>query len=56
MTRSRNIAKTRFLEHCDEKAWSIVIKGDKEHCDDMGSEICDDMVREHCDDKNSGAL
>ena len=36
MTRSRNIAMKRFLEHCEERAWSIVIKGDKEHCDDMG--------------------
>ena len=42
MTRSRNIAMTRFLEHCDERAWSIVIKVDKEHCDDMGRELCDD--------------
>ena len=42
MTWSRNIAMTRFLEHCDERAWSIVIKGDKEHCDDMGRELCDD--------------
>ena len=41
MTWSRNIAMTRFLEHCDESAWSIVIKGDKEHCD-MGRELCDD--------------
>ena len=23
-------------------AWSIVIKGDKEHYDDMGRELCDD--------------
>ena len=42
MTRSRNIAMTRILELCDERAWSIVIKGDKEPCDDMGREICDD--------------
>ena len=42
MTQSRNIAMTRFLEHCDERAWSIVIKGDKEHCDDMGRELCDE--------------
>ena len=42
MTWSRNIAMTRYLEHCDERAWSIVIKGDKEHCDDMGRELCDD--------------
>ena len=42
MTESRNIAMTRNLEHCDERAWSIVIKGDKEHFDDMGREICDD--------------
>ena len=33
---------TRILEHCDERAWSIVIKVDKEHCDDMGRELCDD--------------
>ena len=33
---------TIFLEHCDERAWSIVIKGYKEHCDDMGRELCDD--------------
>ena len=33
---------TIFLEHCDERAFSIVIKGDKEHCDDMGRELCDD--------------
>ena len=43
MTWSRNIAMTRFLEHCDERAWSIVIKGDKEHYDDMGRELCDDI-------------
>ena len=42
MTRSRNIAMTRILEHFDERAWSIVIKGDKEHCDDMGRELCDE--------------
>ncbi len=42
MTRSRNIAMTRILEHCDERAWSIVIKGDKEHWDDMGRELYDD--------------
>ena len=42
MTRSRNIAITRFLVHCGERAWSIVIKGDKEHCDDMGRELCDE--------------
>ena len=48
MTRSRNIAMTRILEHCDEMAWSIVIKGDKEHCTDMG--------RERCDDRGHGAL
>ena len=42
MTWSRNIAMARFLEHCDERAWSIVIKGDKEHYDDMGRELCDD--------------
>ena len=41
MTWSWNIAMTRFLEHCDERAWSIVIKGDKEHLDDMGRELCD---------------
>ena len=39
---SRNIAMTIFLEHYDERAFSIVIKGDKEHCDDMGRELCDD--------------
>ena len=42
MTWSRNIAMKRFLEHCDERAWSIVIKGDKEDYDDMGRELCDD--------------
>ena len=42
MTWSRNIAMTRILEHCDEMSWSIVIKVDKEHCDDMGRELCDD--------------
>ena len=42
MTWSKNIAMTRFLEHFDERAWSIVIKGDKEHRDDMGRELCDD--------------
>ena len=42
MTRSRNIAMTSILEHCDESAWSLVIKGDKEHCDGMGRELCDD--------------
>ena len=39
---SRNIVMTRFLEHCDERAWSIVIKGDKEHYDDMGRELWGD--------------
>ena len=43
MTQSRSMAITRILEHCDESAWSIVFKGDKEHCDDMGRELCDDM-------------
>ena len=33
---------TRFLEHSDVRAWSILIKDDKEHCDDMGRELCDD--------------
>ena len=33
---------TRFLEHCDERAWSMLIKCDKEHCDDMRRELCDD--------------
>ena len=33
---------TGIMEHCEERAWSIVIKGDKEHCDDMGRELCDD--------------
>ena len=42
MTRSRFIAMPRILEHWDERPWSIVIKGDKEHCDDMGRELCDD--------------
>ena len=42
MTWSRIIVMTRILEHCDEMAWSIVIKGDKEHCDYMGRELCDD--------------
>ena len=42
MTRSRNIAMTRILVLCDERAGSIVIKGEKDHCDDMGRELCDD--------------
>ena len=42
MTWSRNIAMTIFLEHCDERAWSMLIKCDKEHCDDMRRELCDD--------------
>ena len=42
MTRLKNIAMTRILEHCDERAWSIVMKGDKEHCDDMARELCDE--------------
>ena len=42
MTWSWNIAMTIFLEHCDERAWSIVIKVDKELCVDMGRELCDD--------------
>ena len=33
---------TRFLEHCGERVWSTVIKGDKEHSDDMGRELCDE--------------
>ena len=33
----------RFLEHCGERVWSIVIKGDKVHCDDMGRELWDDI-------------
>ena len=44
MTLSRNIGMTRIREHCDERAWSGVIKGDKEHCDDMGRELCDDRA------------
>ena len=42
MTSSMIIVMTRILEHCDERAWIIVIKGDKEHCDGMGRELCDD--------------
>ena len=42
MKRAGYIAMTRFLEHCNERAWSTVIKGDKEHCDDIGRELCDD--------------
>ena len=42
MTWSRNIVMTRFLEQCDEMVWSIVIKGDKVHFDDIGRELCDD--------------
>ena len=56
MTRSRNIAMTRILEHCDERALSTVIKGDKEHCDVMGRELCDDRVMEHCDEKCHGTF
>ena len=52
----KNIAMTKIMENCDETAWSIVIEGDKEHCDDMGRELCDDTVMEHCDEKNYGAL
>ena len=48
MTQSRNIAMKKILEHCDERAWSIVMTRAMEHCDDT--------VMEHCDDKNSGAL
>ena len=33
---------TSAMEHCGESVWSIVIKGDKEHCDDMGREFCDE--------------
>ena len=43
MTWSMYIAMTSFLEHCDERAWRIVIKVDKEHCDDMGRELWDDI-------------
>ena len=42
MTRSKNIAMRRILELSDERACSIVIIVDKEHCDDMGRELCDD--------------
>ena len=42
MTRSWNIGMTRIMEHCGERGWSIVIKGDKELCDDMGRELCDE--------------
>ena len=56
MTRSRNNAMTRFLEHCDERAWSIVIKGDKEHCDDMGRELLMRQDMEYCDENCHGTL
>ena len=42
MTRSRNITMRRILERSDERSWSILIKGDREHCDDIGRELCDD--------------
>ena len=42
MTQLRNIAMTRILEHCDERARSIMIKGDKEDWDDMCRELFDD--------------
>ena len=45
MTLSRNIEMKRILEHCDKRAWNIVIKGDREHCDDMGRDLCGD--RDH---------
>ena len=38
------------------RAWSIVITGAMEQCDDKGLEHCGDTVMEHCDDKNYGAL
>ncbi len=37
-----------YLEHCDEKGWSILMTGSKEHCADNGME--------HCDEKGTGAL
>ena len=42
MTRPWNIVMTRILENCGERIWSIVIEGDKEHCDDMGRELSDE--------------
>ena len=41
---AENFVMTGVMEHWDERACSIVIKGDKEHCDDMGRELCDDSV------------
>ena len=38
------------------RAWSIVITGAMEHCDDKGMEHCDDTGMEHCNDRLSGAL
>ena len=38
----------RDLEHCDTRAWSILMTGAKEHCDDKG--------KVHCEDKWHGAL
>ena len=35
----------RILQHVMKWAWSIVMKGDMDHCDEMG--------REHCDDRDS---
>ena len=48
MTRVLEHFDNKGMEHCDERAWSIVIEGDKEHCDDM--------AREHFDDRSHGAL
>ncbi len=33
------------------RAWSIVMKGDMEHCDEWARNIVMTWVMEHCDDK-----
>ena len=44
MTQSRNIAMKKILEHCDERAWGIVMTGPTEVCDEKGRVYCDDRV------------
>ena len=56
MTRLRNIAMTRILEHCDERAWSILIKGDKDLVMIWAENFVMTGVMEHCDEKCHGTL
>ena len=48
MTRAMVNCGDTVMELCDERAWSIVMTGP--------TEVCDEKGRVHCDDRVHGAL